>query len=283
MSRRKEKRQKLKMGSNNVIFKLFDLTGRIAIVTGASGQLGGEYVKTILDAGASVAAFDISPDNPKSSIREIASDKLITIKVDVADKESIKEGLETVVLKLGNPSILINNAAIDAPPNATEQVTGPFEEYPESAWRAMMDVNLTGVFLCCQVIGGHMAKTGGGSIINISSIYGILSPDQRIYAYKERPFFKPVAYSVTKSGILNLTRYLATYWADKNVRVNTLTLGGVFNNQDETFLKNYTNKVPLGRMARQDEYNGAILFLSSNASSYMTGANLVIDGGYSCW
>jgi NAD(P)-dependent dehydrogenase (short-subunit alcohol dehydrogenase family) len=283
MSRRKGKRQKLNMESNNVISKLFDLTGRIAIVTGASGQLGGEYVKTLLDAGASVVAFDIWPDNPKSSIRKIASDKLLSVKVDVADKKSLEHGLEVVVSRFGNPSILINNAAIDAPPNATEQATGPFEEYPESAWRAMMDVNLTGVFLCCQVIGGHMAKTGGGSISNISSIYGILSPDQRIYAYKEKPFFKPVAYSVTKSGILNLTRYLATYWADKKVRVNTLTIGGVFNNQDETFLKNYTNKVPLGRMARQDEYNGAILFLSSDASEYMTGANLVIDGGYSCW
>lgn len=271
------------MDSNNAISKLFDLSDRVAIVTGASGQLGGEYVKTLLGAGALVTAFDIWPDNPKSSIKEITSDRLITIKVDVASKESIEDGLKVVLAKMGNPSILINNAAIDAPPNATEQVTGPFEEYPESAWQAMMDVNLKGVFLCCQVIGGHMAKTGGGSIINISSIYGILSPDQRIYAYKEKPFFKPVAYSVAKSGILNLTRYLATYWASKNVRVNTLTIGGVFNNQDETFLKNYTNKVPLERMARQDEYNGAILFLSSDASSYMTGANLIIDGGYSCW
>jgi NAD(P)-dependent dehydrogenase (short-subunit alcohol dehydrogenase family) len=128
-----------------------------------------------------------------------------------------------------------------------------------------------------------MARSRGGSIINISSIYGILSPDQRIYEYKEKPFIKPVTYAVSKSGVMNLTRYLATYWAQKNVRVNTLTLGGVFNDQDETFLKNYTNKVPLGRMAEQHEYNGAILFLASSASSYMTGANLIIDGGFSCW
>lgn len=265
------------------IFKLFDLAGKIAVVTGASGQLGGEYAKTLLGAGASVAAFDIWPDNPKSSVKGINSERLVSVKVDVADKKSIEKGLKVTVSKLGSPSILINNAAIDAPPNAAEQATGPFETYPESAWQAMMDVNLKGVFLCCQVIGGHMAKTEGGSIINISSTYGILSPDQRIYEYKEKPFFKPVAYSVTKSGILNLTRYLATYWAKKNVRVNTLTLGGVFNNQDKKFLKNYTGKVPLGRMARQDEYNGAVLFLSSDASSYMTGANLIIDGGYSAW
>jgi NAD(P)-dependent dehydrogenase (short-subunit alcohol dehydrogenase family) len=146
-----------------------------------------------------------------------------------------------------------------------------------------MDVNLKGVFLCCQIIGGHMAKMHGGSIINISSIYGILSPDQRIYQYRKKPFFKPVTYTVSKAAILGLTRYLATYWSKKGVRVNTLTLGGVFNNQDKEFLKNYCSKVPLGRMADQDDYNGAVLFLACDASKYMTGSNLVIDGGYSCW
>lgn len=265
--------------------QLFDLTNKTAVVTGAAGQLGGEYVKALLGAGARVAAYDIWPDNPKSSIREIEEKGLVSIKVDVTDKKSLTEALEKTLSTLGPPSVLINNAAIDAPPHASEQETGPFETYPEHSWQNMLDVNLSGVFLCCQVIGGHMANTGGGSIINISSIYGILSPDQRIYAYrsKESPFFKPVAYSVAKSGILNLTRYLATYWADKKVRVNTMTLGGVFHDQDETFLKHYSQRVPLGRMARQDEYNGAVLFLASQASSYMTGSNLVLDGGYSCW
>jgi NAD(P)-dependent dehydrogenase (short-subunit alcohol dehydrogenase family) len=265
------------------ILKLFNLTGKIAIVTGASGQLGGEYIRTLLDTGACVACFDKWLENPKSLVRELTSERLISVMVDVTDKRSIEHGLDVILTRFGSPDILINNAAIDAPPNATEQETGPFETYPESSWQAIMDVNLKGVFLCCQVIGGHIAKRGGGSIINISSTYGILSPDQRIYKYKEKTFFKPIAYSVTKSGIINLTRYLATYWAKKNVRVNTLTLGGVFNNQDEVFLTNYTNKVPLGRMANQNEYNGAILFLASDASSYMTGANLIIDGGYSCW
>jgi NAD(P)-dependent dehydrogenase (short-subunit alcohol dehydrogenase family) len=185
--------------------------------------------------------------------------------------------------RFGGLNILINNAAIDTPPNSNEQDTGPFETYPELSWQIMMDVNLKGTFLACQMIGGHMAKSGGGNIINISSLYGILSPDQRIYEYKEKPFFKPAAYSVSKAGVLGLTKYLATYWANHNVRVNTLTLCGVFNHQEETFLNNYVNKVPLGRMAREDDYNGAILFLASDASSYMTGANLVIDGGYSCW
>ena len=262
---------------------MFSLSGKVAVVTGAAGQLGGEYVRALLGAGASVAAFDIHPENPKGDLRGINSEKLILVKADIGNRKSIEEGLETVTSRLGDPDVLINNAAIDAPPNADEQETGPFETYPESSWEIMMDINLKGMFLCCQVIGGHMARTGRGSIINISSIYGILSPDQRIYEYKDKPFIKPVTYAVSKGGVLNLTRYLATYWAKKGVRVNTLTLGGVFNNQDETFLKNYSNKVPLGRMARQDEYNGAVLFLASDASSYMTGANLIIDGGFSCW
>lgn len=268
---------------DSIIQSLFNLSGKTAIVTGAAGQLGGEYVRALLGAGASVAAMDIRPDNPKGNLKEIDSERFQLTEVDITSRASIQSALETVTARFGNPDILINNAAIDAPPDACEQETGPFETYPESSWELMMDVNLKGLFLCCQVIGGHMARTGGGSIINISSIYGMVSPDQRIYEYKDKPFFKPVTYSVTKSGILNLSRYLATYWAKNNVRVNTLTLGGVFNNQDNVFLKNYTDKVPLGRMAKQNEYNGAILYLASGASSYMTGANIIIDGGYSCW
>jgi len=264
---------------------LFGLADKVAIVTGAGGQLGGEYVRALLRAGAKVAAFDISLDNPKGQLAEIAADRLLLTEVDITKRDSIKQGLEKVLEGLGSPDILVNNAALDTPPNAAEANTGPFEDYPEQAWQDMMDVNLKGMFLCCQIVGGHMAGTGRGSIINISSIYGTLSPDQRIYEYKakEKPFYKPIAYSVSKSGVLNLTRYLATYWAKSNVRVNTLTLAGVFNNQDEAFLKGYYDKVPLGRMANQKEYSGALLFLASDASSYMTGSNLIIDGGYSCW
>jgi NAD(P)-dependent dehydrogenase (short-subunit alcohol dehydrogenase family) len=262
---------------------LFNLSGKVAVVTGAAGQLGGEYIRSLLGAGAYVAGFDINPYNPKGRLQEIKSRKFLPVEVDITSKASLNKGLQTVISRYSAPHILINNAAIDAPPNADQQETGPFEMYPEASWDIIMKVNLKGMFLCCQVIGGHMAKNKGGVIINISSTYGMLSPDQRIYEYKEKPFFKPVSYSVSKAGVLNLTRYLATYWAKKNVRVNTLTLGGVFNKQDATFLKNYSGKVPLGRMAQQDEYNGAVLFLASDASSYMTGANLVIDGGFSCW
>ena len=263
--------------------ELMNLTDKVAIVTGAAGQLGGRYVRALLKAGAKVAAFDVCPENPKGRLQEIKSERLLTASVDITSAESITGGLKKVVEKFGPPTILINNAALDTPPNSSELNTGPFETYPEQAWDLMMEVNLKGTFLCCRIIGGHMAVNSGGSIINISSIYGILSPDQRIYEYKERPFFKPLTYSVSKSAILNMSRYLATYWAKKNVRVNTLTLAGVFNNQDGIFLKNYTSKVPLGRMANEDEYNGAVLFLASDASSYMTGSNLVIDGGYSSW
>ncbi|MFH1836451.1 MAG: SDR family oxidoreductase [Methanobacteriota archaeon] len=264
---------------------IFDLEGRVAVVTGACGQLGGEFVKTLISFGASVAAFDVDLGNPKSQLVGLNPDKLIKVEVDVTDRNSIKKGLEMVLDKLGEPRILVNNAGVDSPPGLVKEDTGVFEQYTESNWDKVMDVNIKGAFLCCQVIGGRMVKTGGGSIINISSIYGMLSPDQRLYEINsaEKRFYKPVAYSVSKSGLVNLTRYLATYWADKKVRVNTLTLGGVFNNQDKQFIEKYSSRVPLGRMACQEECGGIIVFLASDASSYMTGSNLVLDGGYSCW
>ena len=267
----------------NYTESLFSLKDKVAVVTGAAGQLGGEFVRALLNSGAKVAAFDVSLGNPKGKLQNIKSKNLLLVKVDITNKESIKEGLDSVIKKFSKVNVLINNAALDAPPNSSKLNTGPFETYPEAAFDKTMDVNLKGMFLCCQTIGGYMAKHNGGSIINISSIYGMLSPDQRIYEYKKEPFFKPVDYSITKAGVLNLTRYLATYWAKNKVRVNTLTFAGVFNNQDKNFLENYNKKVPLGRMANENDYNGAIIFLASNASSYMTGSNMVIDGGYSSW
>ncbi|MBM4260389.1 MAG: SDR family oxidoreductase [Deltaproteobacteria bacterium] len=267
---------------------VFDVQHKTVIVTGGLGQLGQQFCAALIGRGARVAIFDQAPaaDIAARLCGEASLDQLMTVAVDVASRRSLEDGLSQVNAKWGVPFGLINAAALDSPPNAPAAENGPFEEYPEASWDQVLDVNLKGVFLCCQVIGGQMAQSAGGSIINIGSIYGVVSPDQRIYQYRRRsgaPFFKPVAYSASKSGLVNLTRYLATYWAAQKVRVNMLTLGGVFNHQDEKFLEGYCQRVPMGRMARADEYNGAIVFLLSEASAYMTGSNLVIDGGWTAW
>lgn len=260
---------------------LFSVAGKVAIVTGALGQLGRQFAGALAAGGARVVALDRRIPEGLAS-----NDQTLYLEGDVTNRASLEKALDAIIARFGPPDILINNAGLDSPPGAPASETGPFENYPEESWDMVLDVNLKGVFLCCQVFGGAMAKAGRGSIVNISSIYGVVSPDQRIYEFRRAEgaeFFKPVAYSASKSGILNLTRYLATYWAAKGVRVNTLTFAGVFNNQDPRFLKGYCAKVPLGRMASPDEYNGAILFLSSKASSYMTGANMVLDGGFTAW
>lgn len=268
---------------------IFSVQDKIVVITGGLGQLGRQFTKVLLANGARVAIFDsLGPVN--SDIVKLcepgSSKNLLCIEVDVTKKESIENGLLQIIAQWGTPHALINNAALDSPPDAPAEENGPFETYPEDSWDRVMEVNTKGTFLSCQVIGGKMAEEGRGSLINICSIYGLVSPDQRIYEYRNKggaSFNKPVAYSVSKSALLNMTRYLATYWANKNIRVNTLSFGGVFNGQDEKFLKGYCSHVPIGRMANEDEYNGAILFLISEASSYMTGSNLVIDGGWTAW
>ena len=266
---------------------LFDLNDRVVVVTGAMGQLGREFCLALSRAGARVAALDQLADE-KAAQAAFGADaaNILPVRADVTRRDSLEAAVRTVEVELGVPHGLVNAAAVDAPPNASAEENGPFESYPESSWDRVMEVNVKGTLLCCQTIGGEMAAAGRGSIVNISSIYGLVSPDQRIYDYRREsgaPFFKPAAYSASKSALLNLTRYMATYWAPNNVRVNTVTFGGVFNGQDDRFLAGYSAKVPLGRMARADEYNGAIVFLLSEASSYMTGSNLVIDGGWTAW
>lgn len=269
--------------------ELFSVQDRVVIITGGLGQLGRQFSLALADRGAKVAIFDVRADEPLLVERfgkRRKDSNLLFLSVDITKRDSIETALSRVNEKWGVPHALVNNAGLDSPPNATAEENGPFETYPEKSWDKVMEVNVKGIFLCCQVVGGQMAEASRGSIINICSTYGLVSPDQRIYEYRRKggeAFFKPVAYSASKSAILNLTRYLATYWAGRNVKVNTLTFGGVFNNQDEQFLKNYCARTPLGRMAREDEYNGAIIFLVSDASSYMTGANLVIDGGWTAW
>ncbi len=266
---------------------LFSVEGRICVITGGLGQLGRQFARSLAERGARVALFDRAGDR-EDVLRLFADagDRVCFERVDLTQRSAIEGAVAEVERRWGTPHVLVNNAAIDAPPNAPPDETGPFETYPETSWDAILDVNLKGVFLTCQVVGGAMAEAGRGSVINVGSIYGVVSPDQRIYEYRREegvPFVKPVAYSVSKSGLLVLTRYLATYWSGRGVRVNTVTFGGVFRDQDPRFLAGYCARVPLGRMAREDEYNGAVIFLASDASSYMTGANLVLDGGWTAW
>ena len=268
---------------------LFSVEGRVAVVTGGMGQLGVAYAGALAERGAKVALFDITTSPRVESpafMQGIRNRTIVPFQVDITDRDSVEAATRQVVERWETPYILVNNAALDSPPDAPPEEEGPFETYPVSSFEKVMDVNVKGTLICCQVIGQVMAGEGRGSIINISSVYGILSPCQDIYQFRRQQgqeFFKPVAYSVSKSAVLNLTRYLATYWAKKGVRVNTLTLAGVFNNQPREFLDAYCPRVPMGRMANADELCGAILFLASNASSYMTGSNLIVDGGWSAW
>jgi NAD(P)-dependent dehydrogenase (short-subunit alcohol dehydrogenase family) len=265
---------------------LFSVRDRIVVVTGGAGRLGSSFCKSLLSRGARVVIFDSAA--PAEDLRSEAggSASFRFDRVDVTDRGSIASALVGIERDWGVPYGLVNAAAIDAPPDAPPEENGPFETYPVASWDKVMAVNVKGVALTCQVIGAAMVKAGRGAIVNIASIYGVVSPDQSLYDYRRKrgeSFFKPAAYSTSKSALLNLTRYLATYWAGSGVRVNTLTPGGVFADQERAFLEGYAARVPLGRMAREDEYDGALLFLLSDASSYMTGANLVVDGGWTAW
>ena len=250
---------------------LFSLAGRVAVVTGGVGQVGSEIVRGLEEQGSRVAVFDLAAER---------------FRVDVTDASALKAAMEEVVREWGVPHVLVNAAALDSPPDAPAEEAGPFESYPERSFDEVMAVNVKGTFLSCQIVGGPMAAAGRGSIINISSIYGMLSPVQDLYEFRRRDgdtFFKPVAYSVSKSALYNLTRYLATYWASSGVRVNTLTLAGVDNDQPQEFVDAYSARMPLRRMADVGEVVGPVVFLASDASSYVTGANLVAVGGWSAW
>ena len=273
---------------------LFSVKDKICIVTGGMGQIGKNFVQELYRREARVAVFTahLSPERVEKVFpsAEYDYDRLRCYQVDINDKATIEAALDEMEkVWPGAPDVLVNNAGIDTQPSAPPEVSGPFEKFPESVFREVVDVNLVGTFLCCQAVGARMVRDGkGGSIINIGSIYGMLSPIQDIYAYKEErtgvPFIKPVAYSAAKSGIYNLTRYLATYWGKKGIRVNTLTPAGVWRDtQDETFQANFCARMPMGRMSQENEYNGALIFLASQASSFMTGSNLVIDGGWTAW
>lgn len=270
---------------------LFDLTGRTALVTGGAGLLGTEFCRTLAEAGAKVVVADRDAAAAEALASRLKSEgyPALTAAVDITQPQSVSRMVESALEKFGSLDILVNSAALDPKfdPDALHAqpgASGAFETYPLEAWQQALDVNLTGMFLCCQAAVRPMLDQGRGVIINICSMYGLVGPDQRLYESPGiPPRYKPVYYSVTKAGVLGMTRYLATYYAGKNIRVNALTPGGVFNGHDEVFLQAYAARSVLGRMAEKDEMNGALLYLASDASTYMTGANLVVDGGWTTW
>jgi NAD(P)-dependent dehydrogenase (short-subunit alcohol dehydrogenase family) len=275
------------MPPSSFLDRLFQLDGRVAIVTGACGRLGRQYVRALTGAGAAVAAFDVATV-PMADAS--AANRVTVHRVDVTDRAQVDRAMDEVVGQLGAPTILVNNAGLGSSPADAALETGPFETYPEGAWQAMIDSHLKSTLVASQSFLAAFKRARGvrpelsGSIINISSTYGVVSPDQRLYDFRRRngsDYFKPVGYSVAKSGVLNFTRWLAEYCAPFGVRVNTLVPGGVQEPEhDPEFVAEYVNRTPLGRMATEEDYNGAVVFLASNASAYMTGAMLVVDGGW---
>ncbi len=271
------------------IFEKFNMTGQTAIVTGA-GLLGKEFCKTLAQAGADVIVADFNETLAQVAADEItaAGGKSYAFKVDVTDPDSTKAMADFAIEKTGRLDVLVCSAAMDPKfDNTHARNTNNFEDYPLKQWQDALNVNLTGLFLCAQAVVKQMKKQNHGVIINICSTYGLVGPDQRIYEKEGQDpnnrQYKPVFYSVTKSGVLGLTKYLATYYAGTGIRANCLTPGGVFNGNDDEFVEHYSYRAVVGRMAHKDEMNGALLFLASDASTYMTGANLVVDGGWTAW
>lgn len=269
----------------------FDLGGRVALVTGGAGLLGAEFCRTLAEGGASVAVVDLNAAGAKKIAAALCEQgyQAAGYGTDITNADSVQALVALVVNDLGRLDVLVNSAALDPKFDAAASekgiAPGNFEDYPLEQWNAALNVNLTGLFLITQACVRPMLQQGRkGSIINICSTYGLNGPDQRIYVKDgQRVAFKPVYYTVTKAGVLGFTRYLAAYYAGTEIRVNALTPGGVFNNHEEYFVQNYSAKTILGRMARKDEMNGALLFLASDASSYMTGSNVVVDGGWTAW
>ncbi len=270
---------------------LFRLDGEVAIVTGAAGRLGSEYARALAQAGAKVAACDIAAGPSALVQRAIGDGAAISFhSADVGSRAAMDAVVADVVRRHGTPTILVNNAGLGSSPADAALETGLFEDYPESAWRAMLDSHLTTALVASQTFIAAFKRARArradltGSIINVSSTYGVVSPDQQMYAFRRRggaEYFKPVGYSVAKSGVLNFTRWLAEYCAPFGVRANTLVPGGVQEaGHAAEFIDEYTRRTPLGRMANDDDYNGAVVFLASKASAYMTGATLVVDGGW---
>jgi NAD(P)-dependent dehydrogenase (short-subunit alcohol dehydrogenase family) len=273
------------------ILQKFDVSGRVAVVTGGGGLLGAEFCRTLAEAGAAVVVVDLNAPTSRTTADTLTNSGYTAAAVvsDITKPDSVKQIIEQTLSAFGRLDILVNCAALDpkVEPNAenTGRGKGAFEDFPLDLWNLALNVNLTGMFLMTQACVQPMLAQGKrGSIINVCSTYGLNGPDQRIYVKDgQRLAFKPVYYTVTKAGVMGFTKYLAAYYAGASIRVNALTPGGVFNHHEDYFVRNYSAKTIMGRMARKDEMNGALLFLASDASSYMTGSNIVVDGGWTAW
>jgi NAD(P)-dependent dehydrogenase (short-subunit alcohol dehydrogenase family) len=266
---------------------LFDLTGRVVVITGGTGFLGLEHATAVAGAGGKPILADLSVPSP-CFLQKRLGFLADVVTADVTNPDHVRGILDYALERYGRIDGLINNAANNPRVEGDSSLArSRLESFPLDQWQADLAVGLTGAFLCSRALGSEMARRGKGVILNVASDLAVIAPDQRIYREPElrpdRQPVKPVTYSVVKTGLLGLTRYLATYWADSGVRVNTISPGGVANDQPDDFVARLTHLIPLGRMARPDEYRGAVQFLLSDASSYMTGTNLVIDGGRSCW
>ena len=264
---------------------LFDLKDKVIMLTGSAGRLGSNFAHVLSQAGADVILIDIEKSKNKNLERELINNydtNPTVFNVDISNQKAMKNLIKKILTKYSKIDVLINNAHFV--PRTHPKRDDSFEDYPLDLWNKTTQTNLQSLFLCCQEVGKVMLSQKNGVIVNVSSIYGIVGADQRIYG-KSR-LNSPAFYAATKGALVNFTRYLAAHWEGKNIRVNTLTLGGVFDeklHKDKSFVKNYAKKTILGRMAQKNDYDGPLLFLSSDASSYMTGANLVVDGGWSAW
>jgi len=263
---------------------LFSLKNRTVVLTGSAGRLGNRFAHVLSQAGADVVLLDINKSENKKlekELRDLYKTNPTAYTVDINKPNKMQHLTKKIISKYSKIDVLINNA--HSVPRKNPKLSESFEKFPDDIWEIMVTETLRGLFFCSKEIGNVMSKQNKGVIINISSIYGMVGPDQRIYGTSK--LNSPVAYSVTKGGVVNMTRYLASYWQGKNIRVNTLTLGGVNDKklQKPSFVKNYSKRTILGRMASKNDFDGALLFLASDASSYMTGANLVIDGGWTAW
>lgn len=267
----------------------FDLSDRVVLITGGAGLLGEAYAWALGEAGAHAIIADLDVDRSASlalDITEGTDCRSLGLRVDVTEPASVERMVRLTLENFGHLDGLVNNAAIDPKFDADSagQHTNRFEDFPLEAWQQALDVNLTGMFLCAQAVAPVMREQGHGVIINVASTYGLVGPDQRLYQREgQPPSYKPVTYSVSKAGVIGLTNYLATYFAGSGIRVNTLTPGGVFAGHDEEFVDRYSDRTVLGRMAEREEIASALLYLLSDASSYMTGSNLVVDGGWTAW